>query len=255
MTSFALRIAIASLLPRNAAWICFEVEGQDTLELREPALVRFSRRSTALQVNSTNAQHIGHTVRDGLGTDSNPASEGFIDTDRYSLYLDFAPLVKRLIRQYGKTVDQRQDLEGEIYCQFCAHLDAYDPHRGVPLRPYIVRLLSASVFTHVRKQWKLEERETAMDQSDDSHPAFAVDPTPTWMHNVSQQQVIASLPLSLSQLPDRQRKVVILRYYEQRSFEEIGEFLEIKPATARSLLRHGLTSLRKHISPMHCEDL
>ena len=175
--------------------------------------------------------------------------------DRDTLYIEFAPLVKRLVRQYGKTLDQRQDLEGEIYCQFCAHLNAFDPNRCVPLRPYIVRLLSASVFTYARKQWKLEERETGLDHTEGSHPAFMIDPTSTWTHNVSQQQVIAALPLSLSQLPDRQRRVVILRYYEQRSYEEIAELLEIKPATARSLLRHGLTSLRKHISPMHCEDI
>ena len=141
------------------------------------------------------------------------------------------------------------------YCLFSAHLNAYNSSRGVPLRPYIVRVLSASVFTYARKQWKLEERETALELTEDSHPAFVVDPTSAWMHRVSQQQVIEALPLSLSQLPERQRKVVIMRYYEQRSFEEIAELLDIKAATARSLLRHGLTSLRKHISPAHCEDL
>ena len=174
---------------------------------------------------------------------------------RDCLYREFTPLVKLLVRQYGKTDEQRQDLEGEIYWQYCGHLKAYDPSRGVPLRPYIVRLLSASVYTYARKQWKLEEREMALNQTDGDHPALTVDPTPTWVHNVSQQQVIASLPLSLSKLPDRQRQVVIMRYYEQRSFEEIAKFLDIKPATARSLLRHGLHNLRKHINPMDCADV
>ncbi len=175
--------------------------------------------------------------------------------DRDTLYLEFAPLAQRLIRQYGKTVEQRQDLQGEIYWQFCCHLDAYDPNRGVPLRPYIVRLLSASVYTYTRKQWKLEERETELNQTDCGHPMLMLDPTPQWVHNVSQQQIIAALPLSLSQLPERQRRVIVMRYYEQRSFEEIAELLAIKAATARSLLRHGLNSLRKHISPPDAEDL
>ena len=219
-------------------------------------MIRFSRWSSAAHVTGPGAaQRNGHAAHDASSGGSTLAAGRTISMDRDTLYLEFMPLVKRLVRQYGKTVDQRQDLEGEIYCQFCAHLNAYDPNRGVPFRPYIVRLLSASVFTYARKQWKLEERETALDQTEGSHPAFMVDPTANWMHNISQQQVFAALPLTLSQLPDQQRKVVIMRYYEQRSFEEIGEFLDVKPATARSLLRHGLTSLRKHINPIHCEDL
>lgn len=78
--------------------------------------------------------------------------------------------------------------------------------------------------------------------------ALALDPTPQWIHNVALQQIIATLPVSLSQLPERQRRVVIMRYYEQRTFEEIAQVLDIKAATARSLLRHGVQSLRKHIS-------
>jgi DNA-directed RNA polymerase specialized sigma24 family protein len=50
----------------------------------------------------------------------------------------------------------------------------------------------------------------------------------------------------------RQRKIVIWRYYEERSFEEIASILQIQPATARSLLRHGLNNLRKHVLAVAC---
>jgi len=226
------------------------------LELREHSVGRRTDRSSVGHVygpfaSERSAERVG--TANGVSVPDDFKRPPTICRD--SLYAEFAPLVRRLVRQYGKTAEQRQDLEGEIYWQFCGHLNAYDPTRGVPLRPYIVRLLSASMFTYARKQWKLEEREMALNQTEGDHPALMVDPTPTWVHNVSQQQVIAALPLSLSQLPDRQRKVVIMRYYEQRAFEEIAEMLEIKPATARSLLRHGLHSLRKHISPMQQEDM
>ena len=62
------------------------------------------------------------------------------------------------------------------------------------------------------------------------------------------QQTLGALPEMIAQLPVRQRQVVILRYYESCSFEDIGETLGIRPATARSLLRHGLTSLRQRFS-------
>src|SRR5207244_4443409 len=59
-----------------------------------------------------------------------------------ALYAEFQPLVWRLIRQYGDDADLREDLIGEIYARFRTVLAAYDPHRGVPLRPYLVRQLS-----------------------------------------------------------------------------------------------------------------
>src|SRR5579872_3052078 len=63
------------------------------------------------------------------------------EMDRDQLYAEFAPLVRRLLRQYGQDPELKKDLAGEIYCRFCALLQAYDPQRGVPLRPYLVRQL------------------------------------------------------------------------------------------------------------------
>jgi RNA polymerase sigma-70 factor (ECF subfamily) len=49
---------------------------------------------------------------------------------------------------------------------------------------------------------------------------------------------------ALPNLPARQREVVVLRHLEGLSYEEIGEVLEIAPATARVHARAGLEALR-----------
>jgi RNA polymerase sigma factor (sigma-70 family) len=170
--------------------------------------------------------------------------------DRESLYAEFAPLVKRLLRQYGTDAELRQDLAGEIYCRFCALVEAFDPERGVPLRPYLVRQLTASTYTYVRSQWVRQKREAFLSWSDGSsaiEPSY--DPTPSWLAELSQQQILKSLPHAIAQLPDRQRKVVCWRYYDEMPFEEIGRILEIEPSTVRSLLRHGLNNLRNRMHP------
>ena len=51
---------------------------------------------------------------------------------------------------------------------------------------------------------------------------------------------------SLEHLPLRQRQVITMRYYESRSLEEISELLDIREATVRTLLRHGVNNLRRH---------
>src|SRR5262245_39584833 len=73
---------------------------------------------------------------------------------REELFGELQPLVRRLIQRFGEDPEMRRDLEGEIYYRFCMLLDAYDPARGVPLRPYLIRQLSASVYTYARQGWR-----------------------------------------------------------------------------------------------------
>jgi RNA polymerase sigma-70 factor (ECF subfamily) len=146
----------------------------------------------------------------------------------------------------------RQDLEGEIYWRFCRLLDAYDPARGIPLRPYLVRQLTASIYTFARHGWRRQRREVSLDGSDGAiHAIIGEDPSREWDERLAMEQVATGLPEAISRLPERQRQVVIWRYYEDRSFEEISGLLGIQPATARSLLRHGLNNLRRAIAPIN----
>jgi len=168
--------------------------------------------------------------------------------DRESLYREFQPLVRRLIRQYGDCPELRQDLAGEIYFRFCSILEAYDPTRGIPLKPYIVRQLSASVYTFARRGWTRQRREFSYEEKAQvCEPTHREDPTREWDEKLAMEQVLQGLPDAISKLPKRQRQVVIWRYYEHRSFEDIADVLSVKTATARSLLRHGINNLRRHM--------
>lgn len=59
------------------------------------------------------------------------------------LYAEFQPLVQRLLRQHGRSAEQRRALKAGMYGRFRALLAAYDPAGGVPFRPYLVRSLTA----------------------------------------------------------------------------------------------------------------
>ncbi len=169
--------------------------------------------------------------------------------ERESLYAGLQPLVRRLIRQYGDTYEMRQDLEGEIYCRFQELLDCYDPSRGVPLRAYLIRRLISSVYTFARSQWRRQRREVSLGTGDVADEG--ADPGASvlqWRHDVARRDTLSVLPEMIAALPRRQRQVIILRYYESRTHEEIAEVLGVCPATVRSLLRHGLNALRRQLN-------
>jgi RNA polymerase sigma factor (sigma-70 family) len=168
---------------------------------------------------------------------------------RDALFAEFAPLIRRLIRQYaGEDPEMREDMRGEIYYRFSQLLDEWDPARGVPLRPYIVRKLSAAAYTFARHHWRRDRRELSMEFGEEfGDQGPSMDPTSSWDHALAMEAVLNVLPEGITQLPRRQRQLVVWRYYEQRSFEEIAQRLDIRVATARSILRHGLNNLRKWI--------
>lgn len=50
---------------------------------------------------------------------------------------------------------------------------------------------------------------------------------------------------ALRALPDRQREALSLRFYADVSTDEIARLLDVRPATVRSLVRRGLTTLKE----------
>lgn len=178
------------------------------------------------------------------------------DRQRQALFLDFQPLVKRLIRQYGDSYEQRQDLEGEIFFRFCALIEEYDPNRGIPLRAYLVRKLITSAYTYARSQWRRQKHEVSLEFRmengiEGGEAVRPVDPTTEWTNGLMKRELLDVIQEAIGKLPQRQRQVVIWRYYESKPFNEIAEMLGVCEATARSLLRHGINNVRRKIKHTH----
>jgi len=53
---------------------------------------------------------------------------------------------------------------------------------------------------------------------------------------------------AVSELPDRQRAVVVLRYYEQLSEQETAEALGVSVGTVKSQASRAIGTLRTHLS-------
>ena len=78
--------------------------------------------------------------------------------------------------------------------------------------------------------------------------------SPSWLHRQSQSRDGAmttsdhrdDLVRRLLQLPEQQRKIVVLRYYADQSEAAVAEALGISIGTVKSAASRGLASLRQH---------
>ncbi|MEP6796550.1 MAG: SigE family RNA polymerase sigma factor [Lapillicoccus sp.] len=69
--------------------------------------------------------------------------------------------------------------------------------------------------------------------------------------DVIRQSEGGTLLAALSRLPERQREVLVLRYYSDLSEQQIAEALEISTGTVKSHAHRGLTALRDALGGSH----
>jgi RNA polymerase sigma-70 factor (ECF subfamily) len=86
-------------------------------------------------------------------------------------------------------------------------------------------------------EFPLPDRSSAVGRS-----LLADDPSPS--QQAGQQELAQRVRRAISQLPDQDREILLMRTYERMSYEEIAELLAIEPAAARK--RHGRALVRLH---------
>lgn len=65
------------------------------------------------------------------------------------------------------------------------------------------------------------------------------------LDELSKHRQFMEISVKLKELPGRYQEVICLRYFEGKSNKEIGEILNKKEGTVKSLLSRGLDKLRK----------
>lgn len=76
----------------------------------------------------------------------------------------------------------------------------------------------------------------------------------TWFENSASDPREELAMRQLTHLPPEQREVIVLKIWQQYTFEEIGELVGISPNTAAARYRYGLQKLRRNLAENAYED-
>ncbi len=69
--------------------------------------------------------------------------------------------------------------------------------------------------------------------------------------NLEISELQKEVQTAISYLPQKQKDVIVLKYLEEKSYEEISDILEISTGTAGSLASRGKKSLQKILSKLY----
>ncbi|MBN1304986.1 MAG: RNA polymerase sigma factor [Anaerolineales bacterium] len=154
-----------------------------------------------------------------------------------NLYERHLPAVYNRVRY----VIPEQDVEDITQEVFIAVLKSVHSFRGDALfTTWLRTLTNRRIAEYYRKRSRKQEKlqvslESAENLISNSNRSSA-----------SIEEKIA-LRHGLSQLQDRYREVILLRFAEGLKFEQIAEAMELNPEAAKSLFRRAITALRKNL--------
>jgi len=150
-----------------------------------------------------------------------------------------APLLRYIIRLGCKDSCAAEDLLQEIFIKIYIHLNEYDPF--LQFSSWIYRIAHNEVITHFRKE---KHRPSVLPKdellilfenlSDDADLIVqdGVKHTPT------------ELQCALDQLEPKYRDVVVLKFFEEKSYEEISDILLIPQGTVATLLNRAKKKIK-----------
>ncbi len=141
----------------------------------------------------------------------------------------------------GRSREEAEDLTAQIFERALRAIDRYE-ERGAPFSAWLLRIAAHVVADRARRAAPLDDA-TPLDD-DDGAADGAADGTPDW---TEEWELATWLRGHLAALPEDQRRVVWLRYYEDRSFGDVAARMDRSENAVKQLLRRALATVRAGI--------
>ena len=148
------------------------------------------------------------------------------------LYEQYARIIYRYIA-YRVSESEAEDLVAEVFVKMLEALPRYR-HTGAPFESWLYRIAAARVADHYRHQRVTYEIEL-------SDTLSAHDDLPE--ESLLRSQEIDTLREALRQLNDEQQTVLILRFVEHKSHEQVAEIIGKGVNNVKSIQHRALTRL------------
>ncbi len=139
----------------------------------------------------------------------------------------------------GRSREEAEDLTAQTFERALRAIGRYE-ERGAPFSAWLLRIAAHVVADRARRAEPLDD---AAPLNDDDDGATA-DVGPDW---VEEWELATWLRGHLAALPEDQRRVVGLRYYEDRSFGDVATRMDRSENAVKQLLRRALAAIRVRV--------
>lgn len=132
--------------------------------------------------------------------------------------------------------EDAEDLVGEVFLYCYSHYDDYDPEKS-SVTTWLYLIVNSRVKNYYRDHVTYAEYESVSEVMQDE--SIDLDA------GVYLEQLHSFLMKAIKKLPDRQQKIIMMRYFQNYSASEIAVRLNISPGNVRVLLFRAIDKLEK----------
>src|SRR4051812_21492704 len=160
------------------------------------------------------------------------------DQDTWKQWLEaHGPKLLLCARQWTRSLADAEDVVQEAFVRYWRH------QRHLPGDPQalLVTSIRRAALDHARRQARRTAREEKSDGGLEEREGV-FEPQPG--ENADRRSEIEA---ALERLPAGQREVLVLKIWNELTFDQIGTALDIPPNTAASRYRYALAALRKEL--------
>lgn len=153
----------------------------------------------------------------------------------------------KTLRRMTRSTEEAEDLTQEAFLRAYRALDRYDP--GRPFRPWLwtigIRLALHAIARKSRSEVSLDAGGDDADDARTRDGPWLADPRS--VDGVEGPLVQREVRDALEELDPTARAILLLRVFEEKSYEEIAEILDIPKGTVMSRLHRAREKLKAHL--------
>ncbi len=168
------------------------------------------------------------------------------ETDAFSLIVQRweRPIYGLSLRMLGRDEDA-QDVCQETFLAAFRNLRKF---RGdAKFSSWLYRIALNACHSRLRKQGGVQEKSIDQEDADGNKYEIADSDTEFLPERLQRDQRAAMVRKALQALPPEMRQVIIMKEYEELTFAEIAEVLQLPVSTVKSRLYTGLQQMRTRL--------
>lgn len=156
------------------------------------------------------------------------------EEDWKTCFTQLGPALVLFARRYTRSQAEAEDIVQDAFVR------VWRRQHSVENRGLLYATVRSTALDRLRSDQRRVRREATVALEAEPHCE------PQFTELDESQQLLAA---AVERLPDDQREVVTLKIWNELTFAEIAEALEISPNTAASRYRYALGALRKTLQP------
>jgi RNA polymerase sigma-70 factor, ECF subfamily len=153
------------------------------------------------------------------------------------LYQTFSQKIYRYVAYRVSSSADAEDLTAEVFVKMVEALPTYR-WTGAPFESWLYSIASARVIDFRRRAKRRPQSELS-DVMDDS------DPLPE--QKLQESQEVDTLRQALQQLTEEQQSILVLRFIERKSHQEVADLIGKSVAAVKSIQHRALIELTAHL--------